>query len=182
MPVVRPPPRRRSARLKALQTPFPRGKNAMDQTQGPVTRGRGSKSRGTWHPAVGGGSDHPKFQIQWLSAPFCTQKVIDHLRDHIRKITLKLLLDLEHICTNIARVIDDHTIDGSLDTKIDEGAIWAGAEVPMDRGGGSSIGGGKCGRGGGPTGVMEESEGMVGALESKPNAFECSVTAAHSEC
>jgi hypothetical protein len=31
---------------------------------------------------VGGGSDHPKFQIQWLSAPFRTQKVIDHLRDH----------------------------------------------------------------------------------------------------
>ncbi|KAG1847832.1 hypothetical protein DFJ58DRAFT_891157 [Suillus subalutaceus] len=82
MPVVRPPPRRRSARLKALQTPFPRGKNAMDPTQGPVTRGRGSKSRGTRHPAVGGGSDHPKFQIQWLSAPFRTQKVIDHLRDH----------------------------------------------------------------------------------------------------
>ncbi|KAG1817735.1 hypothetical protein DFJ58DRAFT_850310 [Suillus subalutaceus] len=74
MPVVRPPPRCRSARLKALQTPFPRGKNAMDPTQGPVTRGRGSKSRGTQHPAVGGGSDHPKFQIQWLSAPFRTQK------------------------------------------------------------------------------------------------------------
>ncbi|KAG2752544.1 hypothetical protein P692DRAFT_20726081, partial [Suillus brevipes Sb2] len=54
----------------------------MDQTQGPVTRGSGSKSRGTRHPAVGGGSDHPKFQIQWLSAPFRTQKVIDHLRDH----------------------------------------------------------------------------------------------------
>ncbi|KAG2344259.1 hypothetical protein BDR05DRAFT_999403 [Suillus weaverae] len=74
MPVVRPPPQHRSARLKALQTPFPRGKNAMDQTQGPVTRRSGSKSRGTRHPAVGGGSDHPKFQIQWLSAPFRTQK------------------------------------------------------------------------------------------------------------
>ncbi|KAG1835008.1 hypothetical protein DFJ58DRAFT_847470 [Suillus subalutaceus] len=74
MPVVQPPPRRRSARLKALQTPFPRGKNAMDPTQGPVTRGRGSKSRGTQHPAVGGGSDHPKFQIQWLSAPSAPRK------------------------------------------------------------------------------------------------------------
>ncbi|KAG2745062.1 hypothetical protein P692DRAFT_201808019 [Suillus brevipes Sb2] len=54
----------------------------MDQTQGLVTCGRGSKSRGTRHPAVGGGSDHPKLQIQWLSASLCTQKVIDHLRDH----------------------------------------------------------------------------------------------------
>lgn len=55
--------------------------------------------------------------------------------------------------------------------------------MPMDRGGGSSIGRGEYGRGGGPTGVMEESEGMVGALELKPNtSFECSMTAAHSEC
>ncbi|KAG1802553.1 uncharacterized protein BJ212DRAFT_1304779 [Suillus subaureus] len=94
--------------------------------------------------------------------------------------TLKLLLDLEPICTNIARVFDNHMIDGSLNTKIDEGRIWAGVEVLMDRGGGLSIGRGECGRGGGPTGVMEESEGMVGALESKPNAlFECSMTAGH---
>ncbi|KAG2367937.1 hypothetical protein BDR07DRAFT_1372442 [Suillus spraguei] len=78
--------------------------------------------------------------------------------------TLKLLLDLEPIYTNIVRVFDNHTIDGSLKTKINEGAQWAGAEVPMDRGSSSSTGGGECGRGRGPTGVMEESEGMVGVL------------------
>jgi len=54
----------------------------MEQMQGPVTRGRGSKTRGTRSPAAGSGSDHAKFQIQWLSAPFRTQKVIDHLCDH----------------------------------------------------------------------------------------------------
>lgn len=58
--------------------PFPRGKIPWIK-QRPVTRRRGSKSRGMWDPAV----DHPKFQIQWLSAPFHTQKVINHLCDHL---------------------------------------------------------------------------------------------------
>ncbi|KAG2061685.1 hypothetical protein BDR06DRAFT_966582 [Suillus hirtellus] len=89
--------------------------------------------------------------------------------------TLKLLLNLEPIRTNIARVFNS-----SLKTKIDEGALWAGAKVPVDRGSGSSTGRGECGRGRGPTGGMEESEGMVGALESKPNMLlECSVTAGY---
>ncbi|KAG2056596.1 hypothetical protein BDR06DRAFT_969969 [Suillus hirtellus] len=94
--------------------------------------------------------------------------------------TLKLLLNLEPIHTNIVRVFNDRTIDGSLETKINKGALWAGAKVPVDRGSGSSTGRGECGRGGGPTGGMEESEGMVGALESKRNTlFECSMTAGY---
>ncbi|KAG0699943.1 hypothetical protein DFH29DRAFT_1001594 [Suillus ampliporus] len=83
MPVVRPSPRRRSARLKALQTPFRVGRKAMEQMQGPVTRGKGSKTRGTQSPAAAASSsDQPRFTIQWQSAPFRTQKIIDHLREH----------------------------------------------------------------------------------------------------
>jgi hypothetical protein len=47
----------------------------MDQVNGPVTRGRGGKSRAKR-------SSTPSFQIQWLSAPARTQKVVDHLRNH----------------------------------------------------------------------------------------------------
>ncbi|KAG0693232.1 hypothetical protein DFH29DRAFT_1007509 [Suillus ampliporus] len=83
MPVVRPSPRRRSARLKALQTPFRVGRKAMEQMQGPVTRGKGSKTRGTRSPAAAASSsDQPRFTIQWQSVPFHTQKIIDHLREH----------------------------------------------------------------------------------------------------
>ncbi|KAG1838499.1 hypothetical protein F4604DRAFT_1941315 [Suillus subluteus] len=82
MPVVRPSSRRRSARLRALQTPSRRGQKAMEQVQGPVTRGRGSKSRGIRNPAASTGLDHAKIQIQWLSAPSRTQKVIDHLQNN----------------------------------------------------------------------------------------------------
>ncbi|KAG2125516.1 hypothetical protein BD769DRAFT_1736720 [Suillus cothurnatus] len=80
MPALRPPPRR-SVRLRALQTPSTRGQKAMEQLQGPVTRGRGSKGRGSRNSA-GTGSDNTKIQIQWLSAPSRTQKVIDHLHNH----------------------------------------------------------------------------------------------------
>ncbi|KAG2102880.1 uncharacterized protein F5147DRAFT_776234 [Suillus discolor] len=45
MPAARPRPPRRSARLKALQTPFRKERFSMDQMSGPVTRGRGGKSR-----------------------------------------------------------------------------------------------------------------------------------------
>ncbi|KAG2745638.1 hypothetical protein P692DRAFT_20876865 [Suillus brevipes Sb2] len=75
MPVVRPSPSRRSARLQALQKPSRRGQKSMDQVNGPVTRGRGGKSRAKR-------SSTPSFQIQWLSAPARTQKVVDHLRNH----------------------------------------------------------------------------------------------------
>ncbi|KAG1834971.1 hypothetical protein DFJ58DRAFT_847501 [Suillus subalutaceus] len=51
----------------------------MDQMPGPVTRGRGGKSRGLQSTNT---SDQPKFQIQWLSASFHTQKVIDYLHNH----------------------------------------------------------------------------------------------------
>ncbi|KAG2088757.1 uncharacterized protein F5147DRAFT_658626 [Suillus discolor] len=79
MPAARPRPPCRSARLKALQTPFRKERFSMDQMSGPVTRGRGGKSRGSRSTT---GPDQPKFQIQWLSAPFRTQKVINYLRDH----------------------------------------------------------------------------------------------------
>ncbi|KAG1739579.1 hypothetical protein EDB19DRAFT_1828801 [Suillus lakei] len=82
MPVVRPSPRRRSARLQALQKPVRGSKKPMEQMQGPVTRGKGGKSRGTRSTAAGSGSDQPRFTIQWQSAPFRTQKIIDHLREH----------------------------------------------------------------------------------------------------
>ncbi|KIK32712.1 hypothetical protein CY34DRAFT_110879 [Suillus luteus UH-Slu-Lm8-n1] len=75
MPVVRPSSSRRSARLQALQKPPRQGQKSMDQVNGPVTHGRGGKSRGKR-------SSTPAFQIQWQSAPARTQKVVDHLRNH----------------------------------------------------------------------------------------------------
>ncbi|KAG1850439.1 hypothetical protein F4604DRAFT_1934453 [Suillus subluteus] len=82
MPVVRPSSSCRSVRLWALQTPSRRGQKAMEQVQGPVTRGRGSKSRGIRNPAASTGLDHAKIQIQWPSAPSRMQKVVNHLQNN----------------------------------------------------------------------------------------------------
>ncbi|KAG1850903.1 hypothetical protein F4604DRAFT_1934260 [Suillus subluteus] len=85
MPPLRPLPRRRSARLQALDKPSQRSRRSqrtIDKMQGPVTRGRGGKSRHARSPTAGSGSDLARIQIHWLSAPSRTQKVIDHLIDH----------------------------------------------------------------------------------------------------
>ncbi|KAG2072375.1 hypothetical protein BDR04DRAFT_1116985 [Suillus decipiens] len=82
MPALRPPPCCCSGQLQAPQRLPWSGKKIVEKMQGPITRGRGGKSQCAQSPSTTGGSDHTKIQIQWLSTPSHTQKVVDHLYDH----------------------------------------------------------------------------------------------------
>ncbi|KAG1866672.1 hypothetical protein F4604DRAFT_1682747 [Suillus subluteus] len=83
MPALRPPRPRRSVRLKHLQRPSKPTQAMENNTQGPVTHGRG-KTRGsrgstTTNTTTDHATQAPKFTIQWQADSSHTQRVIDHL-------------------------------------------------------------------------------------------------------